>query len=91
MSGEEVNFGRFRFDPARRELSREGVPVRLGSRALDILAVLASAKGEPVTKDELLTQVWPGRVVEENALQVQVSTLRKVLDEGTGQSRACPS
>src|SRR5712671_2720913 len=87
MSGEEVNFGRFRFDPARRELSREGVPVRLGSRALDILAVLASAKGEPVTKDELLAQVWPGRVVEENALQVQVSTLRKVLDEGTGQSR----
>jgi TolB-like protein/tetratricopeptide (TPR) repeat protein len=86
MSGEEVNFGRFRFDPARRELSREGVPVRLGSRALDILAVLASAKGEPVTKDELLAQVWPGRVVEENALQVQVSALRKVLDEGTGQS-----
>jgi DNA-binding winged helix-turn-helix (wHTH) protein len=61
MSGEEVNFGRFRFDAARRELSREGVPVRLGSRALDILAVLASAKGEPVTKDELLAQVWPGR------------------------------
>jgi TolB-like protein len=86
MSGEEVNFGRFRFDPARRELSREGVPVRLGSRALDILAVLASAKGELVTKDELLAQVWPGRVVEENALQVQVSALRKVLDEGTGQS-----
>ena len=87
MSGEEINFGRFRFDPARRELSREGVPVRLGSRALDILAVLASAKGELVTKDELLAQVWPGRVVEENALQVQVSALRKVLDEGTGQSR----
>src|SRR5499426_3186015 len=88
MSGEEVKFGPFRFDPARRELSREGVPVRLGGRALDILAVLASAKGELVTKDELLSQVWPGRVVEENSLAAQVSALRKVLDEGnSGQSR----
>src|SRR5262245_5177552 len=87
MSGEEVKVGPFRFDPARRELSREGVPVRLGGRALDILAVLASAKGELVTKDELLSQVWPGRVVEENSLAAQVSALRKVLDEGSGQSR----
>jgi TolB-like protein len=88
MSGEEVKIGPFRFDPARRELSREGVPVRLGGRALDILAVLASAKGELVTKDELLAQVWPGRVVEENALAAQVSGLRRVLDEGnSGQSR----
>ncbi|MGZ3352170.1 MAG: winged helix-turn-helix domain-containing protein, partial [Xanthobacteraceae bacterium] len=87
MSGEEVTFGRFRFDLARRELSRDGIPVRLGSRALDVLAVLAAARGDVVTKDELLARVWPGQVVEENNLQVQASALRKELDEGkSGQS-----
>ena len=87
MSGEEVTFGRFRFDLGRRELSREGIPVRLGSRALDVLFVLAAARGNVITKDELLARVWPGQVVEENNLQVQVSALRKALDEEkSGQS-----
>ena len=82
MSGEEVTFGRFRFDLARRELSRDGIPVRLGSRALDVLAVLAAARGDVVTKDELLARVWPGQVAAENNLQVQASALMKALDEG---------
>lgn len=87
MSGEEVRFGRFRFDLGRRELWRDGVPVRLGSRALDVLSVLVAARGDVVTKDELLARVWPGLVVEENNLQVQVSALRKALDENkSGQS-----
>jgi TolB-like protein len=87
MSGEEVTFGRFRFDLGRRELSRDGIPVRLGSRALDVLSLLAAARGDVVTKDELLARVWPGQVVEENNLQVQVSALRKALDEEkSGQS-----
>ena len=87
MSGERLSFGQFRFDFARRELTRQGVPVRLGSRALDILAALVSARGEIVSKDELLARVWPGQVVEENNLQVQVSALRKALDEDkSGQS-----
>ena len=87
MSGEEVTFGRFRFDLGRRQLSRDGIPVRLGSRALDVLFVLAAARGNVITKDELLARVWPGQVVEENNLQVQVSALRKALDEEkSGQS-----
>ena len=87
MSDEEVTFGRFRFDLGRRELSRDGIPVQLGSRALDVLFVLAAARGNVITKDELLARVWPGQVVEENNLQVQVSALRKALDEEkSGQS-----
>jgi DNA-binding winged helix-turn-helix (wHTH) protein len=45
----------------------------IGKRALDILSVLGEAHGGIVTKDELLEAVWPGIVVEENALQVHVS------------------
>ena len=50
----EISFGRFRLDLARRQLRRDEAPVRLGSRALDILCVLASPGGKLVTKDELV-------------------------------------
>jgi TolB-like protein len=81
MEAQEVRIGPFRLDLARRQLSRDGVTVRLGSRALEILCALASAKGQLVTKDELMAHVWPGVVVEENAIQVHVSALRKALGE----------
>src|SRR5205085_8720545 len=79
---DEVNLGRFRFGLRHRELRRDGLPVRLGSRARDILWVLALANGEVVSKDELMTRVWPGMVVEDNNIQVHISALRKALDEG---------
>src|SRR5262249_10793772 len=82
MDRDEVNLGRFRFDLRQRELKRDGLPVQLGSRARDILWVLASANGELVSKDELMTRVWPGLAVEENNIQVHISALRKALDGG---------
>jgi TolB-like protein/predicted Zn-dependent protease len=82
MVGGEISFGRFRLDLARRELRRDNSLVRLGSRALDILCVLASAKGAIITKDELMARVWSGVVVEENNIQVHISALRKALEEG---------
>src|SRR5215470_635039 len=82
MSGDEFNFGRFRLDLGRRQLSRDGDVVQLGSRAIDILCVLASAKGNLVTKDEIMERVWPGLVVAESNIQVHVSALRRALDEG---------
>ena len=86
MEGDGVTFGRFRLDLGRRELTRDGAPVQLGARALDILRVLALAKGEVVSKDELMARVWPGLVVEENNIQVHISALRKALDdEKSGQ------
>lgn len=85
-SADRVRFGRFRLDLARRELSRDGVLVRLGSRALDILCVLGSARGGIITKDELMQQVWAGLTVEENNIHVHVSALRKALGDGHDES-----
>jgi predicted ATPase/DNA-binding winged helix-turn-helix (wHTH) protein len=80
-------FGRFRLDLARRQLLLRERPLQLGDRALQVLCVLADARGGLVSKDELMARVWVGQVVEENNLQVQISTLRKALDpEGTGES-----
>jgi len=87
MSGDQVRFGRFRLDLGRRELSRDGVLMQLGTRVLDILCELVSAKGDIVTKDELMARVWPGVIVEESNIHVHVSALRKALDEGkSGQN-----
>src|ERR1700739_1699755 len=76
-----VEFGRFQLLPHRRELRADGVTVELGSRAFDVLMVLAEARGDLVTKDEILSRVWPDTVVEENNLVVQISALRKALGE----------
>jgi predicted ATPase/DNA-binding winged helix-turn-helix (wHTH) protein len=72
-------FGRFRLVLRSRELLADGIPVAIGNRALDVLVALIEACGELVTKDELLTRVWPDTTVEENNLQFQISTLRKAL------------
>src|SRR5499427_1045524 len=87
MENEEISFGRFRLDLRRPELRRDGQPVRIHRHALGILCALAEAKGEIVSKDELMARLWPGRVVEEGNLHVHVSALRKSLDEhGEGHS-----
>src|SRR5207245_6352265 len=64
-------------------LLAEGLPVALGARALDVLLALIERRERLVTKEELLELVWPGLVVEENNLQVQISALRKVLGPQT--------
>ena len=76
-------FGRFEILTAERRLQVDGKPVALGSRAFDLLAALAARRDRVVTKDELLDVVWPGLVVEENNLQVQISALRKILGAQT--------
>ena len=92
----EVRIGNFVLHPHRQLLAGDE-RVQLGKRALDILSVLAEAEGRIVTKDELLETVWPGIVVEENALQVHVVALRKALgpqahglapNRGSGSGRA---
>ena len=74
-----IEFGRFRVLLRRRRLLADGVPVELGTRAFDVLLVLLKADGALVTKDELVGRVWPGIVVSEHNLKVQVFALRKAL------------
>jgi len=76
-----LEFGRFRVLLRRRQLVADGVPIELGTRALDLLLVLLEADGSLVTKDEILSRVWPGIVVAEENLKVQISALRKALGE----------
>ena len=87
-----LRFGDFRLDrrgglSRRHENGRWG-EVKLGSRALNVLTALVERHGELVTKQALMDAAWPGVAVEESNLAVQISTLRRVLDEGrAGGSR----
>src|SRR5215813_5620976 len=65
--------------PRRRELRADGIPIELGGRAFDVLMALIESRGAVLSKDELMSRVWPGRVVEESNLQAQISSLRKAL------------
>jgi DNA-binding winged helix-turn-helix (wHTH) protein len=76
-----LSFGRFQVLPHRREFLVDGVPVAFGSRAFEVLMVLIEAGGELVAKDEILSRVWPGMVVEEHSLQFHISVLRKIFGE----------
>src|SRR5947209_7082557 len=70
-------FGRFRILPQRREVLADGRPLQLGGRAFDVLVALIEANGAVVSKDELMSRVCPGRIVEDNNLHAQIRALRK--------------
>jgi DNA-binding winged helix-turn-helix (wHTH) protein len=72
---------------SRRDDSGALAPVTIGSRTLDILGVLIDRAGEVVAKDEIIAAVWPGTVVEDSNLTVQISALRRVLDQRLAQQR----
>lgn len=74
-----VRFGGFELVSDERRLLADGVPVPLGGRAFDLLCTLVEHHDRLVTKDELFARVWPGLVVEDNNLSVQVSALRRAL------------
>src|SRR5689334_11479101 len=74
-------FGRFRALQRSRMLLADGAPLELGNRAFDVLLALIESKGALITKDELLKRVWPGTIVEESNLHVQISALRKALGD----------
>jgi adenylate cyclase len=72
-------FDDFEFAPATRLLLRNGAPQELGARAFDLLACLFECRDRVVSKGELMDKVWPGLVVSDNNLTVQVFALRKLL------------
>ena len=82
MDEHEISFGPYRLLAGRRLLIEGQKPVRLGSRAFDILAALVERGGEVVSKEELIARAWPQTFVEESNLKIQVSALRRALGDG---------
>jgi predicted ATPase/DNA-binding winged helix-turn-helix (wHTH) protein len=80
-----ISFGAFRLFPRSRLLEKDGAPLHLGGRALDILIFLAERAGEVVDKRELVKRIWADVNVDEGSLRFHITSLRKALgDAGEG-------
>ena len=80
-------FGPFCVLTEERRLERDGTPVRLGGRTLDLLIVLLERAGEVVPNRVLLESVWGGVTVEDGTLRFHIKTLRRVLGDNRGDTR----
>jgi predicted ATPase/DNA-binding winged helix-turn-helix (wHTH) protein len=87
MNGQEISFGPFRLLADQRLLLEGDRPVRLGSRAFDILVALVESPGEVVGKEQLIARAWPQTFVEESNLKIQMSALRRALGDGHDGNR----
>src|ERR1700722_19165914 len=75
----DFSFGATTVAPGRRELLHDGKKVDVGDRAFDLLLFLVESRGNIASKDAIITHVWPRRIVEENTVEGQISTLRRAL------------
>jgi predicted ATPase/DNA-binding winged helix-turn-helix (wHTH) protein len=82
-----LRFGPFQLLPAERLLLESGKVVKLGARAFDLLTLLVERAGHVVSKDDLISHVWPTTVVEEINLRVHVAAVRRALGDGQGGNR----
>jgi predicted ATPase/DNA-binding winged helix-turn-helix (wHTH) protein len=87
VDDETFIFGSFRLVRAQRVVLDDGKPLRLGSRALDILITLVEHAGETISKEQLIAHTWPDTVVDDGALRVHVAALRKALGDGRAGRR----
>lgn len=87
MDEQARSFGSFALFPTQRLLLQDGKPLKLGSRALDILLVLTERAGEIIAKEALLARVWPDTFVEDTSLRVHIGNLRKALGDTQSDSR----
>jgi predicted ATPase len=86
-AGNGLSFGPFTLLAAERLLTKEGAPVELGARALDLLMALTSTPNEVVSKKDLIARVWPDVIVEEGSLRFHMTGLRKALGDGQDGAR----
>lgn len=87
QTGEGLAFGPFTLVASERLLTKNGVTVDLGARALDILIALISTPNEVVSKKDLMSRVWPDVTVEEGSLRFHMTGLRKALGDGKDGAR----
>ena len=85
--GEVAAFGPFRLLPMARRLERDGAPMEIGGRALDVLVELVRQAGRVVSKADLMSTIWADTTVVEGVLRTHVYNLRKALGDGVAGAR----
>jgi len=75
----DFDVGPWRVRPSRAQIEAQGQRVRLEPRVMGVLVALARRRGETVAREQLIAEVWEGRVVTDDAVQRCIGALRKVL------------
>ena len=86
-TADKLTFGPFSLSVNQRLLAKEGVSIELGARAMDLLITLVSAPNKLVSKQDLISAVWPDVIVEEGSLRFHMTGLRKALGDGQDGAR----
>lgn len=72
-------FGAWELDPKRKQLFRDGEPMAIGARQLDLLIALVTQPGRILTKDQLIAVAWEDVAVTDNSLEQMISALRRLI------------
>src|ERR1700674_2559671 len=80
-------FGAFRLRVTERILEKDGIPVKIGSRALDLLVTLVERAPDVVIKRDLISRVWGNLVIDESSLRWHIASLRKTLGDDESGAR----
>lgn len=78
-----MRFGPFVLDVGDHTLTRDGAQIALPPKLFELLRVLVTSGGRLLTKDALMSAVWPDTVVEEGNLSKGIFLLRQALGDGT--------
>jgi DNA-binding winged helix-turn-helix (wHTH) protein/TolB-like protein/tetratricopeptide (TPR) repeat protein len=81
MARDLYEFGPFRLDTTGRRLLRDGLPVSLTPKAFDALAVLVEGHGRRLSREELVSHIWPDTTVSEDNLKQCIAVLRNALED----------
>jgi DNA-binding winged helix-turn-helix (wHTH) protein/pimeloyl-ACP methyl ester carboxylesterase len=78
-------FGDYALDASRRELARSGSPIHVEPQVFDLVLYLIQNRGRVVSKDDLLENVWDGRIVSESTLSNRISVARQAIGDSGEQ------
>lgn len=83
----KAHFGTFTLDASVPELTKDGVPVAVEPKVFDILLYLLTHRDRTISKDELIDQVWEGRIVSDAAVTSRINLVRQAVgDNGRDQN-----
>lgn len=84
---QDLSFAGFRLDPQRGELNKDGVPIPLEPKVLDLIVWLATHPGQLVSREDLIENVWNGRIVSDSAISSAINAARVALGDSGSEQR----